>query len=51
MFYIMLFSTETILKSKEIHNTLTVPCEKTKIVYFASLIMKNIVALSFIIRP
>ena len=29
---------------EHIHNTLTVPCEKSKMVSFASLIMKNIVA-------
>ena len=29
---------------EHIHNTFTVPCEKSKMVPFASLIMKNIVA-------
>ena len=31
------------------YNTPTVPCEKSKIVYFASSIMKNIVAFAFVV--
>ena len=39
------------IKAKWNYNTFTVPCEKSKIVLFASSIMKNIVALSFIFWP
>ena len=44
--YINSFYTDIILKQKKIvehiHNTFTVPCEKSKIVSFASSIIKNI---------
>ena len=47
-FYIESFYIDIILKQNKIveviHNTLTVPCEKSKMVSFDSLIMKNIAA-------
>ena len=36
---------------KHIYNTFTIPCEKSKMVPFASTIIKNIIVLSFIFSP